>query len=296
VLLPTSDAPQLRLVHQAPVGDLLPAGAPRRLEASGVLAEQGRYYVIFDNLRSVAVIHEDLTNVEQNTIVPTGPQGRQAYEDIASDPVTGNVYLLIEAARRGGRYMARVEEYDPALRFLSAGWLEFPLPTRNKGIEGLACVHREGVTYLLGLCEGNRDRAGAAGQRPGGGRIPVFRRGRRNWKHQTTIKLPKTLWFADYSSLSITGERIAVVSQESSALWLGSFAPATWELAGPGSTYLFPRDAHGAVVYCSIEGVCWLRGDAFVVVSDRAKARKRDGRRRATDQSLHIFVLPAEPR
>jgi hypothetical protein len=291
--LATTNVRQLRLVREAPVGDLLPGGAPHRLEASGVLAVEGRFYVIFDNVRTVAVIDEDLDRVDDNTTVATGAHAPEAYEDIASDPVTGDVYLLIEAARRGDEYMARVEEYDRRLTFRSAGWLEFPLPTRNKGIEGLACVHRDGVTYLLGLCEGNRDHGGAAGRRPGGGRIPVFRRGRHNWKHQTTIDLPDTLWFGDYSGLSIDGDRIAVVSQESSALWLGSFVPGTWELDGPGDTFLFPRDGHGAVLYCSVEGVCWLRDGGFVVVSDRAKARTGAATRcRARDQSLHIFAVP----
>ena len=44
---------ELRLVREAPVADLLPAGGPRRLEASGVVAVYGRYHVIFDNLRAV---------------------------------------------------------------------------------------------------------------------------------------------------------------------------------------------------------------------------------------------------
>jgi hypothetical protein len=285
---------QLRLVREAPVRDLLPAGSPDRLEASGVIAAAGRFYVIFDNVRAVAVIDEDLDRVDRNTMVPTGPHDRQAYEDIARDPVSGHLYLLIEAARRDGDQLARVEEYDRELRFLSAGWLEFPLPEPNKGIEGLDCVHRDGVTYLLGLCEGNRAEGGAAGRRPGGGRVEVFRRGRRNWKHHATVRLPESLWFTDYSSISIVGDRVAVVSQESSALWLGTLLPSTWDLAGPGRTYLFPRDPDGDIAYCTVEGVCWRTDDEFVVVSDRAKPDMHDRGCRAKAESLHIFALPQE--
>jgi hypothetical protein len=153
-------------------------------------------------------------------------------------------------------------------------------------------VHRDGVPYLLALCEGNRDRAGPAGRRPGGGRIPVFRRGRTNWKHQSTIRLPDTLEFEDYSGLSIEGDRIAVVSQESSALWLGSLVPGTWELAGAGRTYLFPRDDRGGIVYGTVEGICWLPAGGFVAVSDRAKADGSSPGDAGKGQSLHIFAVP----
>ena len=77
---------------------------------------------------AVAQVLAHLDRVAGNRLVPTGTHNREAYEDIARDPVSGHLYLLIEAAERNGGYMARVEEYDPALRFLSAGWLEFPLP------------------------------------------------------------------------------------------------------------------------------------------------------------------------
>jgi len=276
---------QLRLVREARVRDLLPAGSPHRLEASGVVAADRRFYVIFDNLRAVAVIDEDLDRLDGNALVPTGPHDEAAYEDIARDPVTGNLYLLIEAAPRDDGYLARVEEYDPQLRFQSAGWLEFPLREANKGIEGLDCVRRGGVLYLLGLCE----------RQPGGGRVVVFRRGRRNWKQHTTIELPDTVRFTDYSAISVAGDRLAVVSQESSALWLGRLLPSTWQVSGPGRTYLFPRDADGGIAYCTVEGVCWRAADEFVVVSDRAKPGKRDRPCRAEDESLHLFALPAAP-
>jgi hypothetical protein len=290
---PATGARALRLRREARIGDLLPADVPDRLEASGVLAADGRFYVVCDNLRSVAVIDQDLDRVDCNTIIAT-PHGRHGYEDIARDPVTGHVYLLIEAERRADDYMARIEEYDERWRFVAGGWLEAPLPSLNKGIEGLECVRRDGTTYLLGVCEGNRNRDGRAGRSPGGGRILVFRRGDHNWTHEATIDLPETLEFADYSGLSIMDERIAVISQESSALWSGTLAPAAWAVTGPGRTYLFPRDAHGDIVYCTPEGVSWLGSDAVVIVSDRAKAETKPRRCRDKDQSLQIFAIPGD--
>jgi hypothetical protein len=285
--------PELRLRREARMGDLLPADAPDRLEASGVLAADGRFYVVCDNLPAVAMIDRDLDRVDGNSLIRT-PHGGQGYEDIARDPVTGHLYLLIEAMRRGDTYMARVEEYDERWRLVADGWLEAPLPSSNKGIEGLECVWRDGTTYLLGVCEGNRNRDGRAGRRPGGGRLLVFRRGARNWQHDATVELPESLEFADYSGMSIAGERIAVISQESSALWSGALAHRAWAVTGPGRTYLFPRDANGNITYCTPEGVCWLGPDEVVVVSDRAKERSQARRCQDKDQSLHIFAIPGD--
>jgi hypothetical protein len=286
-------APELRLRREARMRDLLPADAPDRLEASGVLAADGRFYVVCDNLPAVAVIDRDLDRVDGNSMIRI-PHGGRGYEDLARDPVTGHRYLLIEAQRRADAYMARVEEYDERWRLVADSWLGAALPSSNKGIEGLECVRRDGTTYLLGVCEGNRNRDGRAGQRPGGGRILVFRRGAHNWQHDATIDLPETLEFADYSGMSIVDGRIAVISQESSALWSGALAPGAWAVTGPGRTYLFPRDAHGNITYCTPEGVCWLGSDEVVVVSDRAKEQSQARRCQDKDQSLHIFAIPGD--
>jgi hypothetical protein len=272
----------LRLIRETRIRALLPAGAPERLEASGVVAADGRYHVIFDNLRAVALIDADLDRTAGTAVVSTVPGRAPGYEDIARDPVTGHVLLLIEAQDRDGELQARVEEYDRALRFVTAGWLEYPLPRPNKGMEGLEVVRRADGVYLLGLHEV--------------GGLLVFRQGRHNWKHVATAQLPASLHFADYSAVSLAGGRLALVSQESSALWVGEFCTDTWAAVGPGDTYLFPRDPGGEVVYRTIEGVCWLGPDRVVVVSDRGGKRHEEGHRdRAKEQSLHVFDLPARP-
>jgi hypothetical protein len=153
-------------------------------------------------------------------------------------------------------------------------------------------VRRDGELYLLGLCEGNHCRRGAAGRRPGGGRIHVFAKGENNWKHVDTIRLPASLWFEDFSSLAINRDRLCVVSQESSALWLGTLAPSAWQVADDGEAFAFPTDADDRTVYCNVEGVAWLSGDQLIVVSDRAKPGEQDSRCRAKDQSVHVFTIP----
>jgi hypothetical protein len=263
----------MRLVREARIRDLLPAGTPGRLEASGVVTTGGHYLVIFDNLRAVALIDTDLDRVAANMLVPTAPGRSAGYEDIARDPVTGHYFLLIESEARDGGYQARVEEYDDRLRFVSASWLEYPLARPNKGIEGLEVVRRDGEVHLLGLHET--------------GGLLVFRNGRRNWRHVATVDLPATLDLADYSAVTLAGGRLALVSQEDSALWAGDLADDKWATTGPGRTHPFPRGPAGYLLYRTIEGVCGLGPDRVVAVSDRGKRTTN----RSEEESLHIFDL-----
>jgi hypothetical protein len=146
--------------------------------------------------------------------------------------------------------------------------------------------------HLLALCEGNRCRGGAEGRRPGGGRVHVFVEGPDRWERTHTIRLPPEVAFTDYSGISVSGDRVAVVSQESSALWVGGLAPSGWDLLDAGRTYSFPRSPGGKTLYGTVEGVSWLADDEVVVVSDRAKPTQ-SSRYRAKDQSVHLFALPA---
>jgi hypothetical protein len=105
------------------------------------------------------------------------------------------------------------------------------------------------------------------------------------------IRLPRTLRFEDYSSIAADGDRLAVVSQVNSALWVGSLAPSSWDIVDEGITYTFPRTADGQVIYCNIEGVSWTDSNRIVVVSDKAKSKQEElGREK--DQSIHIFEIP----
>src|SRR5436309_3142375 len=144
-MMPTQTAmQQLELVREAKIFDILPGSLDPRLEASGVLAKDGLFYVIFDNLPHIACIDPELSR---------------------------------------------------------------------------------------------------AGRVPGGGRIHVFQRGPRDWDRVATIRLPETVQFTDYSGIAVAGERIAVLSQESSALWLGRLAPDGWQVTDAGVSYALPRAA-----------------------------------------------------
>lgn len=147
---------QLELVREAKISDLFRSRLDPRLEASGVLAKDGAFYVIFDNMPHIAIIDAEVpAAAEANRIIEQQEGHRLGFEDIAYDPWSDRFYVLIESLRRGKeRYMAKVQEYDASLNYLGSAWLDFLLDRPNKGLEGLTCVHRFGETHLLGLCEG----------------------------------------------------------------------------------------------------------------------------------------------
>ena len=91
--------------------------------------------------------------------------------------------------------------------------------------------------------------------------------------------------------MALRGDRLAVVSQRSSRLWVGTLQRRDWTIVGPGRTYDFPRTKKGKRLYCTVEGVAWRSADTLVAVSDLRKRHypERCGR---TDQSIHIFRVP----
>jgi hypothetical protein len=287
---------QLELVKEAKIFEILGGALDRRLEASGVLAKDGLFYVIFDNLPHIAGIGPELSPTAGGNHVIWQDKGhRSGFEDIACDSRNGRYYVLIESLRRGhGKFMAMVQEYDADFGYLGNAWLDFPLDRPNKGLEGLTWVERQGQSYLLALCEGNRCKGGREGRTPGGGRVHAFRRGRHDWERVGKIRLPDTVLFEDYSGIAVTGGQIAVISQVSAALWVGELAPSSWQVTGVGTTYALPRGADGGIVYGTAEGVSWVAPDRVVMVSDKAKP-EQDRRCQEKDQSIHIFCERPRP-
>jgi hypothetical protein len=288
----SSDA--LELIVEAKVADLLDGVddlTAASLEPSGVCVHDGAFYVIFDNVSTIARIEDLSARSPANRLLGAsiGGAGKDT-EDITFDPVSGHFFVLSEAVKHGNELLGEVYEHEPDGTPLGHAFLDVALETRNKGLEGLGCIVRDGEVLLLGLCEGNRCKGGKAGRRPGGGRIHVFRRGPLLWEREATIRLPKDMDFIDYASVAVRGDRIAVLSQSSSALWVGTLATTGFAVDEGGTIYEFPRDADHRVVYGTVEGVSWLTDDRLVMVSDRAKGNTLA---RTKEQSLHVFRLPS---
>jgi uncharacterized protein YjiK len=285
--------PALKLVVERPLAELVaPPGPNGVLEASGVVAKGRDFFVIFDNVKRIARIDRDLEpGSKQHAWLGAARQG-EGFEDIAHSAKRRRFYLLIEAEKHpDGTYKAAIEECNEAGRFLGRSWVDIPFEKRNTGFEGLSAVRWRGREYLLALCEGNRCRGGRKGRKRGGGRIHVLQKRGALWRSAALIKLPRRAAFEDYSAVALRGNRIAVISQRDSRLWLGVLRRGTWTIAGSGRVYEFPRNKKGKRLYCTVEGLSWLSPKTFVVVSDLAKPDHR-GRCQKRAQSIHIFTLP----
>jgi hypothetical protein len=281
-----------RLVQERKLAELLPSlRSGGVLEASGVVVKNGRYFVVFDNVRRVAQIGSNLKPGSADHVWLGRLRGGEGYEDIAYSATLRRFYALIEAEKHpDGTYKAIVEEFDEQFRYKGRGTVDVPFEKRNRGFEGLAAVRSNGADYLLALCEGNDGRAGGRGRTPGGGRIHVLQKRGRGWQSVSQIRLPSSLDFKDYSALALRGDRLAVVSQKSARMWVGKLRLKSWTIDDDGRTYDFPRNQEGKRLYCTVEGVDWLSPTTFVMVSDLRK-KGYPGRCSRTDQSIHIFRL-----
>jgi hypothetical protein len=286
--------PTLELVRESKLYELLPGGsADDRLEASGVCLRNGCFYVIFDNSPHIARLDSSLA-IDSPVNALLRQRGESAgFEDVTYHERARRFLIIIESLiHSDGVYKPNIEEYDDDFRYQENNWADFCLEGENKGIEGLAYVHRDGHDYVLGLCEGNKCRGGKRGRKPGGGRIQVFQKGTDQWDHKGTIKLPKAVQFQDYASLDVDKSRIAVVSQITSALWIGTFRAGSWDFVDDGVIFRFPQNEAGETVYCNIEGVSWITRRQIVVVSDKSKPGTQSDLCRRKDQSIHIFDVP----
>ena len=284
----------LELVAEDKVANLLNGDdVPSRLEASGVFFLDGFFYVIFDNLRQIAQIKKDLSHIQENRLISVKREKiEDAFEDITYNHSKQKFYLVLESLERTqGIYQAQIEEYDRNFNFLEASWVDFTFESENKGFEGLEYVEKNGKEYLLALCEGNKCKGGKKGREPGGGRVQVLQKKENYWKKIHTTKLPKTLQFEDYSALSLENNRLAVISQTTAKMWIGTFQVNEWDFVDDGVTYDFPTNEAGEIIYCNVEGVCWLNSNQIVVVSDKCKSSKQPTRCQPKDQSIHIFNI-----
>jgi hypothetical protein len=281
----------LRLVRERKLADLLAPRSRTLLEASGVFAKDGDFFVVFDNTRRAARIEAQLLPGEGHKWMG-GARPGGGYEAITYSADRRRFYLLIEAEKHpDGTYKAVIEEYDEDWRYTGRKWVDFPFESRNTGFEGLAALRRGGRDYLLALCEGNRCRSGKKGSKLGKGRIHVLLYTHGMWQPVARIKLPREAKFKDYSGMAIRGDRLVVVSQQSSRLWVGRLNRRSWAVGAPGRVYDFPRTKKGKMLYCTVEGVSWLSPRTVVAVSD-LRRKKYPERCERTDQSIHIFQLP----
>ncbi len=284
--------PALRLVKERKLADLLEP--PRRgavYEASGVIAVGTQCFVALDNIRRVARIASHLRTGSRDHGWAGRAREGEGYEAITYSRAQRRFYLMIEAQKHpDGTFKGVVEEFDDSWRFKGRRWVDIPLEKRNTGFEGLASLAWRGRHYLLALCEGNKCRDSRRKSKRGQGRIHVLERRGHMWKPVARLKLPTHVNFKDYAGMALSGDRIAVVSQESSRVWVGRVRRGQWTVAGRGRIYDLPRTKKGKKRHFTVEGISWLSPRTLVAVSDLVKKR-HPNRGAKTDQSIHIFRI-----
>lgn len=230
--------PALKLVRESKICDLLPRDKQKdeRWEASGVLVKGSDYFVVFDDRVQIARISNDLEPKNSNGLFGVS-DAECGFEGITYNAAKKRFYLLVESRKqKRGSYKALIVEYDDEFRHLKDRPADFTFKSDNKGFEAVAHVRRDNKDYLLALCEGNKCQGGSKGRKPGGGRVQLFVKERKRWRHLRDIALPNSLPFVDYSGMSIDNGRMAIVSQVNSMLWIGQFDEAGWKWARLRST------------------------------------------------------------
>ncbi len=279
----------LTIVTERKLSELteLPTDSPA-LEATGVVAKDSCFYVVFGNVRRIARINSDLTR-RSNTPAWFGrARAGEGYQDIAFSPHTRRFYLLIKAEKHpDGTLKALIDECDEKGRYKLRRWVDFPFDQQNHGFEGLCAVRWKDCDYLLALGH----RRPRPGRKPDGGQIYVLKRAGTVWKPIAQIALPPGVKFKNHSTVSLRGSQIAVISQQTSRLWIGTLKFGNWTISDPGAVYDFPRTKKGNPKYGALEGLCWRSPGSFVLVSglcgrdDAKRCRKRE-------QSIHVFRIP----
>jgi len=307
-----AQAATLQLVRETKISALGVASLPgNEYEASGVTSQGDYLYVIFDNSYRILKVKPDWTSPSLTTV---SSDGNSQYEAITYDAQgTPHFYAMVESASHNGKNTGKLDQYSASLTGRSGQWTDVTFKSSNKGFEGAAWLWNcptgssQGDDYILGLCEAN----GCDGGDPGNGRIKVLAQQGSSWNliSNGTLSIPSTANFGDYSDIAlyppfpITNDcsglggdgtglyTVAVVSQESSQLWIGTFNAKTWTFSGNGTVYDFPKDSQGRTVYCNVEGVTFLSDNQIAVASD-AKKSSQPSECSTEDQSLHIFNIP----
>lgn len=269
----------LTLLREKSLSQVLPSEG--RYEASGIALRNGSLRLVFDNSTRVADVDLALSS---GTLGP-GAKSDSQYEGItiATRPVP-RTYVVKEMGA-GARGVIVSLDDEGALVATEPSDVAF---TGDKGLEGI--VWLDDLERLLVLCEEK-----ACGNRGGGpdlGVLKALRHEGGSWVTEATLSLPALAAFDDFSDVAVIPEsdgayRIAVLSQESAALWLGTLTTRPLAITGPGIVYGFPKAGDGTK-YCSLEGVTFIDRTTLGVASDRSKGDSGCGK----GEAVHVFALP----
>jgi hypothetical protein len=306
----------LKMAYELPFHSLFKdTKGQKKFEASSVTVKDGFAYAICDSSWSISKFGDELQPFgEKNVQIgdPSREEEDSGYEALFID--NDIFYVVRESIQSTDKtYHAIIEELslgEEAYEVVEQCPAEFEFEGDSKGFEGAIAVHDlNGTLTVLGLCEGNYCSESKKDDK-GHGMVVAMQKGVSDdgsceWKTVTTISIPKTAFFADYSAMTMDKKgKVAISSQEESQLWVGKLLgqndAGLWDILNiafdpdhKDKLFDFPKNDQCATVYCNIEGVHWIGDDMILAVSDKMKSKgKQDFRCFDKDQSVHVFVLP----
>ena len=298
----------------------------KKYEASDVTIVDDEVFSVCDNSWAISRFSKSLLPFNEKN-VQVGDPDRVPDEDSGYEAIfhhEGLFYVVRESVYHGdheegelnteqaGDYHAIIEELELSendYTVVNECQCEFEFEGDSKGFEGAVAFPDENdILYVLGLCEGNHCSESRKNE-IGNGRVVLMKKSEDQemaqciWTTVRVIDLPESAAFLDYSAIDINSDgRVAITSQEDSALWLGQakgvsngvIDPDTFEFdVDSGKVLHFPKDSGCHTIYCNIEGIHFMNDEMLMAVSDKMKGRGRqDFRCHDKDQSIHAFVIP----
>jgi hypothetical protein len=172
-----------------------PPEGSTRFEASGIIARDRGFIVVFDNVSAVVTLRSERREANASWIQTS--IAARGFEDIAYDPGRCRYFLLVESEPlRHGRYSSVIHQVDDHFTPLVRGRIAVPFGKRNKGFEGLAWTMRRGRGYLLAMLEAGKP-VSRRRRKPYRCRICVLRESRKAWKLVAQFKLPRAARLKD---------------------------------------------------------------------------------------------------
>ena len=297
----------------------------KKFEASDVTIVGDQVYSVCDNSWAISRFTKSLLPFNEDNVQigdPNREDEDSGYEAIFHHE--GVFYVVRESVYHGdhskgrdissgkmGDYHAIIEELDLSeddYTVVNECRSEFLFEGDSKGFEGaVGFPDEDDVLYVLGLCEGNHCSESRKND-VGNGRVVLMKKSEDPettqciWETVRVINIPPSAAFLDYSAIDITQDgRVAITSQEHSAVWLGQakgivngvIDPIEFDFEVESAVLQFPKDGTCSTIYCNIEGIHFMNDDMLMAVSDKMKSKGRqDFRCHDKDQSIHAFVIP----
>ncbi len=256
-------------------------------EGSGVYYKSNEFFIVFDNLDSVGRINSDLTSGQ----LLGSKKMKSNFEGLTFDSIKQKFFILVESSKTNNGFFPEILELDAKLKLLKRKFVNFELTKKNKGFEGLVSLHRNGKHFILALCEGNFCYSDKE-KHKGNGRIQVLSETEKEWGLVAEIILPSKAAFLDYSDMDIHENKLIILSQSSSAIWIGDLSETKWEITDRGEVLFFPiKKTYAELQYCNLEGISWISERKFVAVSDKKNDSQNESCKEK-EQMIHTFDLP----